>query len=188
MKRTFAAIDISEEAKLRVVMHIDQLRRTFSTIRVGWERPEKLHFTLKFFGDVEDALIPELQRAIGQAVTASKPFSAAIEGTGRFPPKGDPRVLWLGAKDGGKMCSIAEKVADAAFSLGFEPEKRRFEPHLTIARLKEPRRSRDLALTHISTDFEPVQINVASIVLYESSLLPSGSVYQKLCELPLGGA
>ncbi|MGD9589479.1 MAG: RNA 2',3'-cyclic phosphodiesterase [Pyrinomonadaceae bacterium] len=188
MKRTFAAIDLSEEARRVAAGHLERLRRAFPGIRVGWERPEKLHFTLKFFGDVEDDLIPSLRSMIETVAGEAKVFEAILAGTGRFPPKGEPRILWLGAADNGNMRNLAERIESEASKLGFLKEKRRFTPHLTIARLREPFASHGLALAHLETAFEPVRFEVHGITLYESTLLPGGSVYRKLLTAPLGGA
>lgn len=188
MKRTFAAIDLSEEARRLAARHIDGLRRSFPNLRVGWERAEKLHFTLKFFGDVEDRLIPELQQIIEDVASKAEVFQATLKGTGRFPPKGDPKILWLGAEDDGKLTGLAERIGAEASKLGIPKEKRRFAPHLTIARLREPSSSHRLAQMHLETAFEPVQFEVRSITLFESTLLPSGSVYRKLLSAPLGRA
>ncbi|MBK9153007.1 MAG: RNA 2',3'-cyclic phosphodiesterase [Chloracidobacterium sp.] len=188
MKRTFAAIDLSEEARRVAAAHIDQLRRVFPGIRIGWERSEKLHFTLKFFGDVDEDLIPSLRSMLETVAAEAKVFEAILAGTGRFPPKGDPRILWFGAADNGNMSGLAERIASEASKLGFPKEKRRFTPHLTIARLREPSASHGLALAHLETAFEPVRFEVHGITLYESTLLPGGSVYRKLLTAPFGRA
>jgi RNA 2',3'-cyclic 3'-phosphodiesterase len=185
MKRIFIAVDISDKARQKVASYIENLRRSFPQLRVGWERPEKLHLTLKFLGDVNDGRLEEVQKAIGKIVDSNPAFQMTLGRTGRFPPKGDPKILWLGTIDKGEFAAVASKINDDLEQLGFEREKRRFSPHLTIARLREPRLSGELAAKHLENDFGPIRFEVGKIVVYESKLLPKGSVYTQVTAFPL---
>ena len=186
MKRIFIAADISDEARQWAASYIDGLRREFPKFRVGWERPEKLHLTLKFLGDVNEDRIEEVQQRVRDVSKAHKAFPMTLSGTGRFPPKGDPRILWFGANDGGELGAIASRIDRELGVLGFASEKRKFSPHLTIARLREPRSSSALAARHLENDFGPISFQITEIVIYESKLLPSGSIYTPIAVLPLG--
>ncbi|MGD9561030.1 MAG: RNA 2',3'-cyclic phosphodiesterase [Pyrinomonadaceae bacterium] len=180
MKRIFIAADISDDARKKAARYVEDLRRAFPNLRVGWERPEKMHVTLRFVGDVNEKVLLEVQRAVEKAANSGGAFSAVLKDTGRFPPKGDPRILWLGTRDNGEMARIASALDRELAPLGFKPEKRLFSPHLTIARLREPRLSAELASLHLQTHFEPVEFTVREIAIYESKLLPTGSVYSKI--------
>jgi RNA 2',3'-cyclic 3'-phosphodiesterase len=185
MKRTFIAVDISDEARQKAASYINGLRRVFQQLRVGWERPEKLHLTLKFLGDVNESRLEEVQQTVGEIARAHDAFRMTLSHTGRFPPKGDPKILWIGAHDEGRLGMIASQIDKELTPLGFEPEKRKFSPHLTIARLREPRLSARLAALHVENDFEPVGFEVREIVIYESELLPKGSIYTQVAAFPL---
>ncbi len=185
MKRIFIAVDISDEARQMAASYIDALRRAFPKLRVGWERPEKLHLTVKFLGDVNDKELIEVRRSVENIAAAGFAFSVSLGGTGVFPPKGDPRILWLGAVDNGHLAPIASALNDEFARLGFERERRKFSPHLTIARLRDPRASTELAAKHRAGVFGPVSFEVREIVLYESKLLPAGAVYTGLAKCPL---
>lgn len=187
MKRTFIAADISDEARRIAASYIDNLRRAFPHLRVGWERPEKLHLTLKFLGDVNDSLLKEVQAAVAGIAGIQETFPISLGGTGRFPLKGDPRVLWIGARDEGKLEAIVSRIDEKLTPFGFEKEKRKFSPHLTIARLREPRLLFALAKRHLENDFDPVGFEVREIVMYESKLLPKGSIYTQVAAFPLRG-
>jgi RNA 2',3'-cyclic 3'-phosphodiesterase len=181
MKRLFIAVDISENARNLASKYIARLRDEFPDIRAGWERPEKLHITLTFLGRTDGELIDQIKMKMAEIVRRQNSFNIAMEGTGVFPSVRSPRVLWLGIADGSKMLAhLAEAVIQQTAKLGFEPENRRFKAHLTIARLKEPQSSKDLAERHLDMRYEPVQFEVSSLVLYESQLKPTGSVYTKL--------
>lgn len=177
-KRIFIAVDIPPEVKRRVSEYIDDLRTDFSDLKVGWERAEKLHITLKFLGDVEPEKLCGLIEAIEKKAGILSKFTVKIERTGVFPNERKVRILWLGFGDefGGlkKTYDLLESVCE---KIGFHREKRAFLPHLTIARLRAPDKSADLAKKHLAKEFEPAGFEVCEIVIYESRLQPSGSVY-----------
>ncbi len=157
------------------------MKREFSGVRVGWEKPEKIHLTLKFLGDVDEAQLSQIKEAAIKAAAGLRPFLVTIENTGCFPSPGKARVLWLGLIDQtGNLRKLKEMLEERTAALGFEKETRPFAPHLTIARLREPQRSRELAEAWLQKQFEPVSFEVSALVIYESKLLPAGSVYSVL--------
>lgn len=186
MKRIFIAVDLSDEARAAAAEYIDQLRMVSPLVRVGWERPEKLHITLKFLGDVSPDGMDGVEAALRTVAASFEPISYAIHSTGRFPPKGEARILWLGIRDEGEMASLASDIDAYLRKLGFPAENRGFNPHLTIGRIREPSRSSHLALRHVQKHFGPVNCFAREIVIYESKLQPTGSVYSKLGAFQLG--
>lgn len=185
-RRIFAAIDISDEARRRVTEYVSGLRREFSHLRVGWERPEKLHITVKFAGYLSDDELRDFVATATKAARTCKAFDAAITGTGAFVKRRGSNVLWLGLD--------AEPLAKLAAAFDPTPKsenervKRSFDPHLTIARLREPEKSRELIDRHLASDFQPIRFRVSGIVIYESTLLPTGSVYTAVSKLPFAEA
>ena len=97
--RLFCAIELPAEVRVRAVKHITRLRGQMPQVRAGWEREEKLHLTLKFFGDVARVHLSALSQALARAATSAAPFPLVIADAGAFPPHGNPRVLWLGVLD-----------------------------------------------------------------------------------------
>jgi 2'-5' RNA ligase len=179
MKRIFTAIEISEAARRRVSDYIEMLRRAFPKVRAGWDKPEKLHLTLKFLGETSDSQLDELISISSEAARRFSPFKLTIAGTGVFPNERRPRVMWLGVIDEGRNLSKINRIFETECEkIGFPPEKRNYKPHLTVARLKDPSNSSELAGKHLAEKFEPVEFEVSRIVIYESALLPHGSVYQ----------
>ena len=178
MKRIFTAIDISEEVRARVSESVETLGREFPNIRVGWEKPEKLHLTLKFLGDINEIQLRNLTYAVAQTAKQIANFNLQIVGTGVFPSMRNARILWLGLKDEkGNLTHLNEIFENECENLGFTREKRNFKPHLTIARLREPQKSRELSEKHLSNNFQSEGFNINQIVIYESVLKPTGSVY-----------
>jgi len=181
-KRVFIAIDISEQAREAAKLHIDDLRKAAVDVRVGWERPEKLHLTLKFLGNIDDLRINALVEQLSDLASKVQPFTVELIGAGCFPNARQPRILWIGTRDNGEMASLAESVERCCQSLGFLPENRRFTAHLTVARIREPQKGQQLAALHMERGFESVAFEVRELVIYESKLTPKGSRYTRLSQ------
>lgn len=181
MKRVFMAIDISATARDMISKYIQNLRAGFSHVRVGWEKPEKLHLTLKFIGDIDGEQLTKLTEAVEISVGKSAGFKLQIAGTGVFPSAKKAFVLWLGVRDEeGSLLKLNRILETECKKQGFSADTKQFKPHLTIARLREPRDSGELVQPHLQEKFEPVEFEVPEIVIYESELQPTGSVYKKI--------
>lgn len=177
-KRLFIAIDISDEARRRAAAHIDQLRAAAGNLRISWEKPGKLHVTLKFLGNVDEQQITKIEDRVRTVANEQTAFTAELTGTGAFASVQRPHILWLGiGNDDGNVTELGRATESNLVSVGFAGEKRDFSPHLTIARIREPTKGRKLASLHMYTDFEPVRFDVTELVIYESHLEPTGSVY-----------
>jgi 2'-5' RNA ligase len=94
--RTFIAIELPRELRVRVIEHIDRLRRDVPDVRASWLREGNLHLTLKFLGNVSVTRIADVSDAITRAVSDCTPFALTVGGCGVFPPRGRPNVLWIG--------------------------------------------------------------------------------------------
>jgi RNA 2',3'-cyclic 3'-phosphodiesterase len=185
-RRIFVAIDISAEARRKVSAYVETSRREFPHLRVGWEKTEKLHLTLKFLGDTDEAQLENLNKTVREIAEKNAPFKLRISGPGVFPSAKKARVLWIGLSDEkGSLAQINQPLETGCEKIGFAREKGEFKPHLTIARLREPQKSRDLVWRHLETKFEPVEFEVAEIVIYESRLQPTGSVYSVVSKFKL---
>src|SRR5690242_11955886 len=141
-KRIFLGIDISEAARAVCASHIDVLRRNYSQVRVGWERREKLHVTLKFLGPTSGTTLAELKILIAGVTERRSPFRLQLGATGSFPERGKPRVLWVGVKgEVDKLIDLQNEVEQVCSSVGFEREPKAFHPHITIGRVRDHRDS-----------------------------------------------
>lgn len=185
-KRIFTAIDISDQARKKVSDYVESLRRRFPDVRVGWDKPEKLHLTLKFFGDVDENGLKNVEKAVENTVLQISDFKLLLCSTGVFPNLRNPKILWLDLEDKKNLLKTANEILEnECVNSGFAKEKRTFKPHLTVARLRQPDKSKKLAETHLKNEFPPIEFEVKSIVIYESTLLPNGSVYRKHSEFKL---
>ena len=174
--RLFVAIELPAATRKRLKEHIDRLRESVPDARASWSREEHLHLTLKFLGDTPTAKAEALSQAAGRAASAGHPFEVIVKGSGAFPPLGQPRVLWVGIEDpSGELGSLQEWLEDECAKAGFTREQRPFHPHLTIARLRKPHGSRQLAALHKEIGFETETVAVSALTVVRSELRSEGS-------------
>lgn len=183
--RLFIAIEIPGEIKEEMAKAQEQLRR--SGADAGWTRPEGIHLTLKFLGEVPEAQIEEIKIALAKAAAGKGRFRLEVGGVGVFPNTRNPRVPWVGVSgDIDKLASLQASVEEAMTGMGFEREEREFTPHLTLGRIKEIR-SRDSwqkALDGIK-DIRLPGFDVTAVSLMKSELKRTGAVYTELAKIEL---
>ena len=155
-------------------------------------RPEGIHLTLKFLGDVPVDRISAIGAAAGRAAARHAPFALLLSGVGAFPSGRAPRVLWAGiAGDLDRLAALRASIDGCLVELGFARERRTFNPHLTLARLRDsaPReeRSRALGVLKAAQPRGESSFDVDGVALFQSTLGPGGAVYRRLFRAPLAG-
>jgi len=190
MVRLFLAISLPDEVKARLSALQKELARSGADVR--WVRPEGIHLTLKFFGEVSEVMINPLAETAKRVVEATKPgvIHLGVKGMGTFPAGARPRVVWAGlVGDLQRLARLQHQLEKAFAQLGFAPEKRPFVPHLTLGRVKSGRRVdhllRSLKRYEDEEFASPQEIEVKDLVLYQSTLKPSGAVYTPLRRVSL---
>jgi 2'-5' RNA ligase len=178
--RLFTAIELGEEVCSRAAALVDTLRRRAAAsaphAKVTWVAPERMHLTLRFIGEVDDRKAESIVAALRSPV-ALDPFDVRWDGLGSFPPRGAPRVLWVGVARGAAALTGAEKaVSERLASLGIPPENRPYSPHLTLARVREPAGLKAAALFD-GLDGALGETQVNAITLFRSHLSPKGPTY-----------
>lgn len=128
-KRLFVAIDPP-----------DGIRDQLSAVCCGlpdarWTPPEQFHLTLCFIGEVDGSSFLDIREAL--ADIAFPAFALRLQSVGFFPPRGQPRVVWAGVEKSEPLMAVQRKIATRLFNLGYEPENRKFSPHITLARLQQ---------------------------------------------------
>ncbi len=185
--RVFVAVALPNEVRDRVATHIVSLRKAVPDARASWARPEALHITLKFLGDVDRGRIDSLAEAVSRASTGIERFGLAIKDAGSFPPRGSAKVLWLGIEDPSrKLGEVQQKLEDECYSIGFPREARPFHPHLTVARIRIPAFAKELAAAHTALGFPGVEFEVDRLLVMRSELTPAGSIYTEISSTQLG--
>jgi 2'-5' RNA ligase len=150
-------------------------------------RPEQLHLTLRFLGDVEDAGCDALVKSMNQ-VTDEPPFTFSLAGLGAFPDQKRPRVVWTGVAEGkAQVMSLAARVESAVVAAGLPPEDRPFSPHLTLGRVREPGDFKALWQAAGAAPFVGKPVHAVDVRLVWSTLTPTGPVYRDVESFPLRG-
>lgn len=170
--------------------HIEVLQGALRSkgLKLRWVRPQNIHLTLKFLGDIPVAQVTAVAAAMQRVAAEQSPLMLTHQGIGVFPGIRRPRVLWTGL--GGNLERLQRLVNQLGIeleALGFKREKRPFKAHLTLARIKarlDPERLLQ-SLQGIG-DYAPMAFDVAQLVLYQSQLRPQGALYTALAHADLG--
>lgn len=188
--RTFIAVELSPRVISRAGALIDELRVVGAEI--NWVRPQQMHLTLKFLGDVADTEAPDICRVINQVAADFEPFEVVCRGAGAFPNVNDPRTLWIGIQDGAEELKELQAAIDDALhvKLGYGKERRGFHPHLTIGRVKHvpPEKREQLAeLLEQQADFDADLAIVDEVVTFASFLGRGGPRHDPIDHAELRG-
>jgi len=185
--RSFLAIELPGP----VLRKIGEIQGGLKSSRadVRWTNPETIHLTLKFFGNIEESRIDPIFKSIEEPIRNTPPFSLKVRGVGAFPHLKNPRVIWIGLVDEGKILTSLQKEIEAQLEkIGFQHEDRPFHPHLTLGRMKSNREKEDLVgRIEGHKEEELGNFQVERVILFKSDLKPSGPIYTPLKELKLGG-
>jgi len=134
--RAFVAIDLPENVRRELGRIQDSLRGKGAAERVRWVKPEGIHLTLKFLGNVPSSTITGIVHAVTEASEGVKPFTISISGLDCFPSSSRPNVIWVGVEgDIAPLTRLQSAVEDRLSVLGYPEEKRSYTPHLTLGRV-----------------------------------------------------
>ena len=156
-------------------------------LRARWVRPENIHLTLKFFGDIDPGGIDKIGAAMAEAVIGSSPLKLAVSGIGVFPGIKRPRVIWLGLSgDIQAILALQGRLEEKLADVGFPKEKRSFKAHLTLGRIKQaPSQALVRQVLNEYATLRSDDTTFNQVILYKSDLKPSGAVYSKLKQINL---
>ena len=180
--RAFIAVRIPKAVLAQLVAAQDQLKRKFSN--VSWTRPEAMHVTLQFLGNIESTRLPELEASLRRATEPIPSFEAELAGFGSF----GNRVLWIGVSRGIEpLTVVAEAVRHATKDFGVHEEERGFNAHVTVGRFRRPSRGVAAALSEFDAPaFGSWRVQETELI--RSEISPHGSRYTTLAAAPLGSA
>lgn len=179
MPRLFTAIELPQFAKDGLLaLKADDIAPS------KWATPDQLHLTLHFIGDVPDAVANAYKRILDTVSVPS--FEMNIAGVGQFPPEDRPRVIWAGVDNTPELRALHFAVGGALEEEGYERDERRYFPHITMMRFRQPpRRGRASTWVNEHMDLHIDAIPVTEFVLFASILSPEGSRYIPLKKYPL---
>ncbi len=184
--RTFIAIELNDQIKQIIRRFQDHLKPLGCDI--SWVKPENAHLTLKFLGDVKVKLIPSVTEALEGLSRDLRSFEMTLTQPGVFPDFRHPRVVWIGLDNpGGKLGQLAEAVETALGNIGFKKERRDFQTHITVGRVRTLKNVTQLCegLRQFAVPSGSRQ-SVSRIVLFKSTLTSQGSIYEPLSQIELG--
>jgi 2'-5' RNA ligase len=185
--RTFIAIEIPSEIKAALASLQNEMRRAGAD--VSWTRPENIHLTLKFLGEVDERRIGEIEKVCADMAAEFQPFTLSLNETGVFPNARQPRVLWAGlAGEIEKAVEMQRRLDEGLALIGFEREEKEFHPHLTIGRVKSNKKTREMLSLAGAHQVPALSFVVAELVLMKSELHPAGARYTPLAKASLRGA
>jgi len=185
--RSFLAIELPKP----ILKKIEEVEADLKSVHadVRWVSPERIHLTLKFFGNIEESRIDSILKSIEEPVRNKPAFSVEVRGVGAFPSMKNPRVIWMGLVNGSQiLTSLQKEIETELEKIGFQAEDRPFRPHLTVGRVKSSRGKDDLVgrmEKHKEGEFGDFQVD--RLILFKSDLKPSGPIYTALGDVKLGG-
>ena len=187
MIRSFLAIEIPGT----ILKKIDEIQKDLksSGADVRWMNSEKIHLTLKFFGNIDESGIESIVKSLEGPIRDTSRFFLKARGVGAFPHLKSPRVIWMGLVDGkGVLVPFQRQLEKELEKIGFVPDERTFHPHLTLGRMQSGKGKEGLlGILERYREEEFGEFQVERIVLFKSDLRPTGPIYTSLRELTLGG-
>ena len=184
--RSFLAIELPHE----IILQLGEIQNALksSSSHVKWVKPGNIHLTLKFFGSIEEKTIYDISRIVNEVASMFNDFQLHVRDIGAFPNMVHPRVLWIGVHSNeGTLTLLHKEIETSLQKIGFQPEGKRFHPHLTLGRVKTLKEKRQLlAQVEKLKDCNLGSFRVESLFLFQSELRPAGAVYTKLKDFGLG--
>jgi 2'-5' RNA ligase len=181
--RCFIAVELPDEVKAGLKQLQTKLK-SGGQAQVKWVDPYSIHLTLKFLGGVDGARIGPVTAAMEEASQGIPPFSLKVEGLGAFPNLRRVQVVWVGVSgEVDRLAVLQQRLESNLAQLGFAPEKRRFTPHLTLARVRDRASAGEregLGQLIASTEFEAHSFPVGAVSLMRSQLTREGAIYSRL--------
>ena len=164
--RSFIALELSKEIKDELGRLQGELKEAGADVK--WVKPENIHLTLKFLGDMEESELGEIKRTLADAASRQAPFEVSLFKLGAFPTLDRPRVIWAGVNKG---CSEVEALAA---SLESAPN---FSAHVTLGRVKSGKNKAELKERLLALEPKQISHKITCVTLFESTLTPSGPIY-----------
>ncbi len=179
--RAFFAIELGADARRVAAAVAQRLQQDPGGDGVRWVRPEALHVTLRFLGEIEASAAAPLARRASEELATLRPFALQLGPAELFPSPRRPRVVALGLEPTAPLLELAAALERAVVAEGFPPEERPFRAHLTLGRVKERSFPSVAALA-----LPAAELAVEQAVLFRSELSSAGSLYLPLERVPLG--
>ena len=180
--RSFIAVPLPGELKLRLAGLQDALRPLVKSAaaRLSLPAPGNIHITLQFLGDIRPEIVAAIDRQVGERLADVPPFSLEVRGAGAFPNLERPRVVWVGVALSEELKFLQRRVVTGLHGLPIKRDRKPFRPHLTLARVRFSRRRvlAEALKPYLKESFGAIAVD--RVILYQSTLKPSGAEYTAL--------
>lgn len=183
--RAFAAIELGAVAVGTLAKLTKQMNSASDAVR--WVAPEQLHVSLKFLGDVDNVMLPEICKVLRDCADGIEPFALELNGLGSFPKGKPPRVIWAGVADPtGLLGQLHARIDAALAQLGIAPEGRGYTPHVTLGRVRRGTDREEIERLLNATELGPaVRCEVDEFVLMASEKERNRVVYEAIDHIEL---
>ncbi len=187
--RAFIAIELSKEIKAKLSVFQERLEKSGADVK--WVKPDGVHLTLKFLGNIPTSKVSLIKEVLDSIAKEIVSFQIALSKIGAFPKIDYPRVIWVGLEEGkDKTIELNRKLEERLEKIGFPKESRSFQPHLTLGRVKSSKNKGELkkSVETLNRDLTTeARMTVSEIKLFKSTLIPKGAIYTCLCQVKLAG-
>ncbi len=186
--RLFIAAKVSESVRENIGRLVQRIRPQSKALqKANWVKPENLHLTLKFLGEVREDRVERLARTLTQTSKTHPPFSLSVQGVRAFPRRSRVHILWAGVTDiENRLKSLAESIERNCAGAGFAPSDKPFSAHITFARFSAPLLGAEAAKIlepHLESALG--EMDLGRFYLIQSALRPDGATYNDLREFLL---
>jgi len=184
--RSFIAFKIPTGIRDILVSVQEQLKH--NGVDLQYVRPQGIHLTLKFLGNIQKESIPPIFEVMKRVCEGQRPLDVYLEGVGAFPSSRNPRVVWAGLEgDLVPLYTMQQQLEQGLIPLGFGPEKRRFQAHLTLGRMRKSTSPPNISasLDDLKLESKP-HFTLDELILYRSELLSGGAVYEGMKSVRIG--
>lgn len=186
--RTFIALPLPDEVRLRIAELLRELKHILPNHALRFVRPEQMHLTLRFLGEISEQDAAGIPTALSAAIHGIAPLSLIAQGLGTFGALDRPRVVWLGLTgEIDRLNDLQRRVAEATAGLG-QTEERAFNAHLTLGRVSPLSGDARAHLIDVVRSYPPRPLanwTADSVEFVRSKLAPGGSRYTTLASIPL---